>query len=266
MQANTAVLTGRRNRSLSNRIMQWKRALVLLGLAAAAILAWQWVWDKTDWLSSPADTAKAAVEILEKPATYSNIADTVRRLVIGLLSGYILGVAIAFAAHQSRWWAGFTKPYVFVALSTPGLAFSLVALMVFSLSDVGVYCAVAGVIFPFVSVSLLAGLNSIDTHLTEMARVYRFSLFDRIWHQALPEMAPHLFAAFRNVHALAWKIVVLSELFSTQSGIGFQYKRAFAFFSTTRLVVWAGFFVLMVVILEYGVLRPLERRVSRWRA
>lgn len=126
--------------------------------------------------------------------------------------------------------------------------------------------ATAGAIFPFVSISLLAGLNSIDAHLTEMTEVFRFNWFDRLWHQALPEMAPHLFSAFRNVHALAWKIVVLAELFSTQNGIGYQYKRAFAFFSTKRLIVWAIFFILIVIVVEYGILRPFERLVFKWRS
>jgi NitT/TauT family transport system permease protein len=266
MSAQSALLTDRRQRSLHSRSMQLKRTLILVGLISVALLAWAMVWDNTDWLSSPADTWKAFVEIIQKPATYSNIAATAVRLVIGLLMGYTAGVAVALLAHHSRWGARFTRPYVFVTLSTPGLAFALISLMVFGLSDKGVYAAVALVIFPFVTISLLAGLNTLDSRLTEMAHVYRFSWYDRIWHQALPEMAPHLFAAFRNVHALAWKIVVLAELFSTQSGIGFQYKRAFAFFSTTRLVVWAAFFVMMVMIVEYGILRPVERRVSRWRS
>jgi NitT/TauT family transport system permease protein len=266
MTSQSALIRDQGERGPFIKGMSLKRGLVILGLILIGLLSWGLFWDNTDWLSSPSDTWEALIEILQTPSTYSNIADTARRLVIGLSLGYTVGVAIAFIAHQSQWWAKFTRPYVFVALSTPGLAFSLISLMVFGLSDTGVYCAVAGVIFPFVANSLTAGLNSIDTRLTEMSSVYRFSWFDRIWHQALPEIAPHLFAAFRNVHALAWKIVVLSELFSTQSGIGFQYKRAFAFFSTTRLVVWAFFFVMMVMTVEYGVLRPLERNVFKWRS
>ncbi len=266
MSAQNTVLTSPRVRSFNINNMQLKRAMLMAGLAGVTLLAWSMLWDKTDWLSSPAETWETFVQTARTPSTYANLAATAKRLFIGLFIGYIVGVAAAFLMHKSKWWDRFTKPYVFIALSTPGLAWSLISLMVFSLSDLGVYMAVAGVVFPFVAISLLAGLNSIDAHLTEMSNVFRFSWFDRIWHQTLPEMAPHLFAAFRNVHALAWKIVVLSELFSTQNGIGFQYKRAFAFFSTKRLIVWAAFFVMMVMIVEYGILRPFERLVSRWRS
>ncbi len=265
MSAQNAVLADAHRRSVRINSMQVKRILLMVSLAALTLFAWALLWDKTDWLSSPAETWDFFVQTIQTPATYANLAATLSRLVIGLGMGYVAGLAAAFLMHRSRWWERFTRPYVFIALSTPALAMCLISLMVFRLSDFGVYMATAGAIFPFVSISLLSGLNSIDAHLTEMTEVFRFNWFDRMWHQALPEMAPHLFSAFRNVHALAWKIVVLAELFSTQSGIGYQYKRAFAFFSTKRLIVWAIFFILMVMVVEYGILRPFERLVFRWR-
>ncbi len=246
--------------------MQFKRALLVVGLIVVILIAWAMLWDNTDWLASPVSTWTTFVETAQRPDTYSNLAATARRLFFGLILGYMAGVTAALLMRQSRWWMRFTTPYVFIALSTPGLAWGLISLMIFGLSDFGVYMAVAGVIFPFVAISLLAGLDSLDARLTDMTDVYRFSWYDRMRHQALPEMAPHLFAAFRNVHALAWKIVVLAELFSTQNGVGFQYKRAFAFFSTERLIVWAAFFVMMVMFVEYGLLRPFERVVFRWRS
>ena len=266
MSAQNAVLTAPRGRSFQISSMQVKRTLLMAGLTAIVLLAWSMLWDKTDWLSSPAETWDFFVVTVRTPSTYSNLAATASRLFIGLFMGYVAGLGAAFLMHRSKWWDLFTRPYVFIALSTPALAMCLISLMIFSLSDFGVYMAIAGTIFPFVSISLLAGLNSIDAHLTEMTEVFRFSWFDRLWHQALPEMAPHLFSAFRNVHALAWKVVVLAELFSAQNGIGFQYKRAFAFFSTKRLIVWAVFFMLMVTVVEYGILRPFERFVFRWRS
>ncbi len=265
MSAQNALVARAQRRAFKISSMQVKRALLMLGLAALTLLAWAILWDKTDWLSSPVETWAFFVQTIRSPETYINLAATLSRLIIGLFMGYIAGLAAAFLMHRSQWWERFTRPYVFIALSTPALAMCLISLMVFRLSDFGVYMATAGAVFPFVSISLLAGLNSIDAHLTEMTEVFRFNWFDRLWHQALPEMAPHLFSAFRNVHALAWKVVVLAELFSTQSGIGYQYKRAFAFFSTKRLIVWAIFFILIVMVVEYGVLRPFERLVFRWR-
>jgi NitT/TauT family transport system permease protein len=98
-----------------------------------------------------------------------------------------------------------------------------------------------------------------------MSRIYGFGALDRVRHLALPEMAPYMFSAFRNVHALGWKIVVIAELFSQQIGIGAEYKRAYGYFELERLIVWTFFFIVMITTVEYVILRPIERRVFRWR-
>lgn len=242
-----------------------QRGLIVAGVAGTLFGLWALLWDQTDFLPSPAATFDMAVELLGQSGTFTDILATVRRLVIGLAIGYGSAVAVALAMNQSRWWNGFFTPYVFTMLTMPSLATALISLMVFGLSEIGVYLAVAGVIFPFATVGLLEGLSNMDGRLSEMTVVYRWSRWERVRHQLLPQMAPFMFATFRNVHALAWKIVVITELFSQQTGIGFQYKRAYDFFELERLIVWGAFFVMLVVFVEYGVLRPLERWVFRWQ-
>lgn len=242
-----------------------RRIIVSLAGIAAVLGFWTYIWDKTDFLPSPSSTWDVGIELLGEGKTYGDLFDTARRLFMGLGIGYMSAFAVALMMRQSKWWRTFFSPHVFVLISMPGLALSLIALMVFGLSEIGVYLAVGGVVFPFVVVSLQEGFDNLDAKLSDMTKVYRFSTWARIRHQAIPEMAPYLFAAFRNVHALAWKIVVIAELFSQQSGIGFQYKRAYGFFEFNHLLVWAFFFIMMVMIVEYGLLRPFESAVFRWR-
>lgn len=248
-----------------NLSLRTRRILVTVAVLAGAIALWQYAWDKTDFLPAPSATWNVAVELLSEGETYGDLLDSARRLFMGLGIGYVGAFAVAVTMRQSKWWKTFFAPYVFVLISMPGLSLALIALMVFGLSEVGVYLAVAGVVFPFVVVSLQEGFENLDAKLSDMTKVYRFTTWARIRHQAIPEMAPYLFAAFRNVHALAWKIVVIAELFSQQSGIGFRYKRAYGFFEFDRIFVWAFFFIGMVMIVEYGLLRPFETAVFRWR-
>lgn len=232
--------------------------LVLLAL-------WQLLYDRTDFLPAPSEWLDTTVEYLQEGDTWDSLFATSRRLVLGLGMGYVGGVALALVMRQSTWWRGLLKPYVFVALTTPSLSVSLISLMVFGLSEVGVYIAVAAVVFPFVVISLSDGLDHLDARLGEMAKAYKLGWVARTRHLTLPELAPYLFAAFRNVHALAWKIVVVAELFSQETGVGVEYKNAYEFFKLDRLLAWALFFVAMVMIVEYGILRRFERVVFRWR-
>ena len=58
----------------------------------------------------------------------------------------------------------------------------------------------------------------------------------------------------------------MAELFSRQIGVGAEYKRAYGYFELDRLIVWTLFFIVMITTVEYLILRPVERRVFRWRA
>lgn len=257
------VIAARHRLSLSGA--QARRiALPILGLAIAAV-AWNWGWQHTKYLPAPAAVWEEAGQLLSQTATYEHVWVSLRRLVLGLGLGYITAFFVTMAMRVNRWWEAFFSVYVFVTLTLPSLAVALFSLMVFGLSEVGVYFAVGIVVFPFVVIGLNNGFKSLDTNLTDMAKVYRLSWSERVRHLALPEMAPHMFSAFRNAHALAWKLVVVTEVFSQQNGIGYQYKKSFDYFQLNELMVWLFFFLIVVFGVEYGILRPLELRSTRWR-
>jgi NitT/TauT family transport system permease protein len=238
--------------------------LPILGVLLAFI-AWAWGYRYTSYLPAPADVWTEAKSLLQQRETYENVWVSLRRLVLGLGIGYAAAFFVAMAMRLSRWWEAFFSVYVFITLTLPSLAVALFSLMIFGLSEVGVYFAVGIVVFPFVVIGLNTGFSTLDAGLTDMARVYRLPWTDRVRHVAIPEMAPHMFSAFRNAHALSWKLVVVTEVFSQQNGIGYQYKKSFDYFQLNQLMVWLFFFLIVVFGVEYGVLRPLERRSTRWR-
>lgn len=238
--------------------------LPALGMAIAFI-AWAWGYRYTKYLPAPATVWNEAGNLLSQSSTYSNVGVSLRRLVLGLGLGYLAAFFVTIAMRQNKFWEAFFSVYVFGALTLPSLTAALFCLMIFGLSEVGVYVAVGVVVFPFVVIGLNDGFKTLDATLTDMAHVYRISWLDRIRHVAIPEMAPHMFSAFRNAHALGWKLVVITEVFSQQDGIGYQYKKSFDYFQLNQLMVWLFFFLIVVFGVEYLILRPLERRTTRWR-
>jgi NitT/TauT family transport system permease protein len=241
--------------------------IVMPALGVALLLGlWFVVHPLTRFLPSPQDVWTEGVALVAEPATYQNILRSLQRLFIGLSAGYLLAFFVSLAGRRSDWWRRFFSVPVYVTITTPSLAFALFCLTVFGLTDLSVYISVAAVIFPFVVVSLHEGFESLDTRLDDMSRVYRLSTGQRLRHVSIPEMAPFLFAALRNAYALGWKIVVVTEVFSAQQvGIGAEYNRAYDFFALETLVVWVVFFLIVVFGVEFGIFRPWEHRVFRWR-
>lgn len=243
----------------------YKAALTLLSLG---LLIGAWVIGQrfTPYLPPIKVVSEQFGKLLSNPGDLIRIvATSLRRLIIGIALGYSSAVLVALLMQRNAWWRGFLAPYVLVAVGTPSLVAAFLSVMFFGFSEIGVSAATAVVLFPYVLLSLSEGFGGLDRHLAEVAFVYQLSRRQYYFHVAFPELMPHLYGALRSAHAMGWKIVILTEVFGSGSGIGYQYKRAYDLFDLPLLVTWIIFFLLVVWAVEYGILQPIGSFLFRWR-
>jgi len=81
----------------------------------------------------------------------------------------------------------------------------------------------------------------------------------------IPQLVPYLLAATRFGLSLAWKVTVIAELLGLSNGIGYMIHYSFGVFSMVDVFAWTIAFTLVMVAFEYGLLKPLETRVTSWR-
>ena len=81
----------------------------------------------------------------------------------------------------------------------------------------------------------------------------------------LPSVLPFLFAGVRLSFAISWKVEQLTEVFGSNSGVGFQIRSAFQSFSVPRVLAWVLLFIAFMLLVERVVLVRIERRLFRWR-
>ena len=86
--------------------------------------------------------------------------------------------------------------------------------------------------------------------------------FRLIW---LPQVMPFVMAAARTGMALIWKMVLVFEVLGSDGGVGFRVGIYFQYFDMGGILSYTTVFVAMVMLFEHGMLRPIERRVVRWR-
>ncbi len=84
-------------------------------------------------------------------------------------------------------------------------------------------------------------------------------------HVILPQLAPYLFASARSGLALIWKIVLVVELLGRSNGIGFQIQIYFQLFDVTLILAYTLAFILVVQMIEWMIMQPLESWAMRWR-
>jgi NitT/TauT family transport system permease protein len=154
---------------------------------------------------------------------------------------------------------------VILGLTMPGLIWAVLAIMFFGLNETSAYAAVSITICPMLAISLWQGTKSIDKDLIDMSTAFHASPWSKIVDVILPQLIPHILAAIRYGLGLAWKVVVVVEMFGFSNGVGYQVVRGFNTFSMKAVIAWAITFLVVMIIIEFGVIGWLEAKVTRWR-
>jgi NitT/TauT family transport system permease protein len=118
---------------------------------------------------------------------------------------------------------------------------------------------------PLVIVNMREGVRSLSMDYAELAESYRMSFFRRLRLVIVPQLMPFVLTAARTGLSLIWKIVLVFEVLGSDGGVGFRVGIFFNFFDITGILAYTVSFICVVLIIEYGVMRPLERRILGWR-
>jgi NitT/TauT family transport system permease protein len=216
-------------------------------------------------LPSPLEVLREMGEVVRRDDFWVNVFATLRHLAIGFTIAFVLGTTIGIAMGRSPYWDGFFRDYVMLTLTTPGLVFALICVMIFGLSTLAPIVAIVLTSFPHITVNVVEGVRAIPRDLMDMATAYGVDRRTRIRNIVLPAIAPFLFTAIRYGFAIAWKITALTELFGQTDGVGIQIRVEFLFFDIAGVLAWAFFLVGFALVMERLVLQRLERRFFRWR-
>lgn len=243
----------------------WFARLFGVGLG---LLAWYLVALNfpNELMPYPLEAAELTIGLFERGIVMEHLIPTLTRTLFGftgaLLVGGVLGVLMGINNYGRR----FLTPYVVAGLSVPAVAWAAVTTIVFGFSDLAPISAAILIVFPYVAVNVWTGVENIDPELIKMAKAFDVSNRRILFRSILPNTAPALFSAFRFSLAISWKIVTLSEIFASSGGIGQKIIQAYNTYHYEEAWAWAIIFMVVVLLIEYGLLRPLERRVFRYRS
>jgi NitT/TauT family transport system permease protein len=216
-------------------------------------------------LPSPTRVLSEMWEEVQRPDFWENVFATLEHLAIGFTIAYVLGTVIGIAMGRSPYWDGFFHDYVMLTLTTPGLIFAIICLMIFGLSDWAPILAIILTTFPHVTVNVVEGVRAIPRDLLDMATAYGVDRRTQLRNITIPAVAPFLFTAVRYGFAIAWKITALTELFGGSNGVGIQIRVKFELFSMAGVLAWAFVLIAFALVMERVVLQRIERRFFRWR-
>ena len=235
--------------------------------ALVFLLAWQIAASLADSRLLPTVTAVLGAMLQQtiSGALPWNLAITLGRVAAAFTLSLLLGSALGIAMGRWRRLDLLLDSAVTVLLNLPALVVIVLLYVWFGLNEVAAIAAVALNKFPTTVITLREGARALDPALAEMAESFHMSRRRTLRHVILPQLAPYLFAASRSGLALIWKIVLVVELLGRSNGVGFQIQIYFQLFDVKLILAYTFAFILVVQVIEWAVLQPLERRTARWR-
>lgn len=152
----------------------------------------------------------------------SDLVPSLMRILLGFAIGSAIGVALGIPLGLSLWARKFAMPHVEYWRAMPPPA--LLPISVILLHSIGNLQKVSFIaffcIFP-VLLNTIDGVRGLDLTLVDTARAYGIPAQERIRRIVLPAALPQISVGMRLSLSLAVIVMVVSEYFSSTSGVGY---------------------------------------------
>lgn len=238
--------------------------VTLVGVCLAWELLGRGSSDAGLFVSRPSVIVGQLAEILSDPASAGHVGTTLYELGVGLGLGGVTGVLAAALVSRRAWLRRAVDPLVLSFYTIPRLALVPIFIAWFGLG-MGSKIAVAFIHgFVLFLLGMYSAMDNVDRTMENNIRILGGRKRHLMRHVYLPFSAPFLFVAFRQSLGLGLGSVIITEMLSSVSGIGFELGLAVAYFDMSLALAWVIIAATLGVVLDQ-VAASLERRVVRWR-
>lgn len=245
----------------------WERLAWLVGSLLALVAIWQIaaLIIQNRYFPTPIEIFSAMAREAADGDLWRHIGATLARVALAFVISMFVGSAIGLALGRYKTADKFFDAWLILFLNLPALVTITLCYIWFGLTEAAAVTAVALNKIPNVAVNMREGARSLSRDLAEMAVIYKFGPWKTLRHVTAPQLAPFFAGSARSGLALVWKIVLVVEAFGRSSGVGYRLNIAFQEFDVTTILAYAFAFIIIVQIIEFSVLQPLQARVSAWR-
>ena len=237
----------------------------VLAVASVITIWWALYLIYPRLLPGPMNTLQEALRLVRDGTFFFHMYQSLHRVFVGAVVAMFFSVGVGIYMGTVAMGERFFQPLVVLGLTIPGLMWALISVMLFGINEFSPYFAVTVTIFPMLVINIWAGVKSLDKELIDMSHVFHFTKWMKISQVILPQLVPNIFAATRYGLGLAWKVVVVVEMFGTSNGVGYQVMKSYQVFNMEGVIAWTITFVVAMIIIEYGLINFAERRLTAWR-
>ena len=187
------------------------------------------------------------------------------RVLWGVLISIILGTLLAYLTSVSRLLNTLLTPALSAIKATPVASFIILAMLWFEKTDLPVFIT-ALIVIPIVWANVSEGIRSVDVGLRQVAQIYRFSFFKKLFRLYVPSVAPYFLAACQSSLGMAWKAGVAAEILAVpEHAIGSEIFFSKQYMLPETLFAWSLVVIVLSLIIEKLFVFLLKRLGRRFR-
>lgn len=214
-------------------------------------------------LPAPVDVGGSFTSALRRGVWVSEVLATLEHLLLGFGIVLVIGLPLGILIGRSKVAEDLSRVALVFLQTVPTIVLIALALVVVGANDTAVVgVTVAGALTYFL-LNVIQGTRAIDQDLVDMARAYQTSESTIMRSVVLPAVVPYFLAGARITLGVAWQITLFAEYLMGTDGVGFQVSSAIKLLDTKAVFMWGLSVVALTLLFEYGIFRPVERRLTR---
>jgi len=233
-------------------------------VAAVVVLAWSVAAQisESSVFPGPAEALRSLWQDLQRPRFLESIGSTARVFALAYFAAVAVGAVTGMTLGLSAFWSSAVLPIVYAVNSIPKITLYPIFLLFLGIGDLGrgSFAFVSGVLPMFlIAVEATAAVNRLHLKMAASLQMGWLSLLRRI---VIPSVLPALVSGMRLTFGLTFLGLLLAEMFSSSSGLGYELLRNV---TLVRMGNILGEVVLIAVLalLPTLLLGLIERRVQR---
>lgn len=192
-----------------------------------------------------------------------DVSYTMFRVVSGLITGTVLGIAIGMLICFNEKLYFLLNPLIESSRPVPVIAMIPFFLMWFGIGEIGKFLLVTLGVFSIIVINTIESIRNVAPIYIKAGQTLgarKISIFRRI---ILPSIMPALIGPIRVCVAISFTLVVAAEFMGAQAGMGYRILQARKMFNTDVIFLGVVMFGMLSALVDTSV-RKILGYVTRW--
>lgn len=220
----------------------------------AAILFWIAAWQiccifihNQTILPSPVQVAARLTELICLPGFWKATCFSCLRVLIGFLTGCIIGLIFGILTHVSKTAKYLISPLLTLIKATPVASFIILILIWLNNTVVPSFISLL-IVVPIISANVYEAFENTDKNLAEAAQIFQLSLKKKMKVVYLPTLKGYLSAAMSTSLGFAFKSGIAAEVLCTpKMSVGKEIYDAKIYLETVDVFAWTAVIILLSI-------------------